>query len=135
MCPMDMCPDGSSRSKIDCSCPKLATAVAKVYTEANDGQAISANVGDVITFKFSENPTTGYTMIVDDSVINGVFTYTSSYAQDQPGKCCGYGGKKTITLKAVKKGSGVFRLVNARSWEYKGVWKDEDSKWSYPITI
>ncbi len=75
-----MCPDGSSRSKIDCSCPKIATAVANVYTEANDGQAISANVGDFITFKFSENPTTGYIMIVDDSVINGVFTYTSSYA-------------------------------------------------------
>ena len=105
MCTMDMCPDGSSRNPKDCSCPKAApksTAIAKVYTESDNGKAINAKVGDVMKFSFSENPTTGYTMIVDDSAINGVFTYTSSYAQDQPGKCCGYGGHKTITLKAVK---------------------------------
>ena len=87
---------------IDCSCPKPPVKPVIMYSEGDNGKAISANVGDVITFKFSENPTTGYTMIVDDSVIDGVFTYTSSYKQDQPGKCCGYGGKVTFTLKAVK---------------------------------
>ena len=106
-----------------------------MYSEGDSGKAISANVGDAITFRFSTNPTTGYQMIVDDSVIDGVFTYTSSYKQDQPGECCGYGGKKTFTLQAVKQGSSVFRLVEAQPWEYKGVWEDEPFKYSYTITV
>ena len=73
-------------------------------------------------------------MIVDDSVINDVFTYTSKYERNEPGKSMGSPGKKTFTVKIEKNGSATFRFVNERSWMYKGDWeKSNAKKWSFQI--
>ena len=76
----------------------------------------------------SVNPTTGYTLVVDDSVINGGFTYISSYNSNAdinaflPTPLLGAGGVQMFGLTAQKVGSFTFRLVMAQSWTYNGDW-------------
>lgn len=54
------------------------------FNESDNGTYIPSKVGDKLYFSFRENPTTGYQIIVDNSTVNGVFSYVESkYVQDK----------------------------------------------------
>jgi len=91
-----------------------------------DGKTFGTTLGEQVFFKVNVDPTAGYTLIVDDSKINGGFTYISSYRSNAelndylPTPSLGAGGVQMYGLTTKKVGSFTFRLVSAQS--YDGDW-------------
>jgi hypothetical protein len=54
------------------------------FNESDSGVSIPTKVGDRLYFSFKENPSTGFQIIVDNTTVNGVFSYEkSAYVQDK----------------------------------------------------
>jgi hypothetical protein len=77
-------------------------------------------------FRIDTNPSTGYSLIVDDTVVKGIFTFSSLYepfaSYDPSNPINGAGGTSLFQLSGIAAGSGVFRVAYARPWEYDGNW-------------
>ena len=77
--------------------------------------------GATIWIEFSENPTTGYEWIIDESSCADVIWYERSYEQDETEEdMMGVGGTTTIMFQGWAEGNCTFRAANARSWEFDG---------------
>ena len=79
--------------------------------------------GSTVYFRKSENPSTGYSLIVD-STANGIYEYESRYESaetlapylNEP--LVGAGGERIYQLHGLTAGTSTFRLAYARIWEY-----------------
>ena len=89
-------------------------------------------------FRFDSNPSTGYTLIVDENATNGVFSSDTQFElkkdYNPDSQMVGVGGTNLFWLQGIKEGQGVFRIAYARPWEYKGDWESfEGIKFTYNI--
>lgn len=87
-----------------------------IADEADNGQAVTMAVGDVLQLMLPENPTTGYTWAVvtnDEAVLQE----SDAPAYETDSDAIGAGGTKTYLFQAVGAGTSVLRLVNARQQE------------------
>lgn len=98
---------------------------------AYDGKTIEIPLGGQVFFKVNIDPKTGQTLFVDESVINGGFTYLSGYNSFAdinpylPNPIEGEGGVRLYSLTAGEKvGKYTFRLLMAQSPTFKGDWED-----------
>ena len=73
-------------------------------------------VGQVSTLEKSENASTGYTWIRDQSECEGILTFEETTVP--PEECCGYPDTKVYTATAVGPGECTFRIASAREWEF-----------------
>ena len=94
------------------------------------------------TITLPENPTTGYILIVDTTVINNMFTFTENYVSGSTVAVNGAamtgvsGGIHTYTLTMTNSGTGTFRLADARPWMYNGNWSTyQGTKYSYTFIV
>lgn len=109
---------GSDASKVDAAKDVVAVATgAHAITPADNGKAISAAVGDTITFTAEENGSTGYVWAAtfDAAVLE---EGESSYAaKNTDPNIVGAPGVRTMTFKVKAAGKTTLSLKNARSWE------------------
>merc|ERR1712232_1235446 len=80
--------------------------------------AIPLNEGICLSIK--ENPSTGFTLIVDDSNTD-IYSMESRYEPFENfvvHPLAGAGGVRIFDIIGKKVGEAPFRAVNARSWEY-----------------
>lgn len=96
------------------------------FDESDSGdKIIQSKIGDNLYFSFYENPTTGFSIIVDNTTIAGSFNYTKNYSlpltYDNP-PALGVGRKVYFKITPLKVGSTTFRVVYARPWENKKAW-------------
>jgi predicted secreted protein len=77
------------------------------FNESDSGVYIPTKVGDKLYFSFKENPSTGYQIIVDNTTVNGVFSYEkSTYVQDKaPIGYVGVPGRVYFTITPTAVGS------------------------------
>ena len=81
-------------------------------TEKDNGQTLELNVGDTITVRLSENPTTGYRWAVVDA--KGLEQVQSTF---EKGKAVGAGGFRMFQFRASQPGSHAICLKHWREWE------------------
>jgi predicted secreted protein len=79
-----------------------------VLTQANNGTTVSANAGDVIVVRLTENPTTGYRW----EVAGGASPSADDFAPAGGGQ--GAAGERVLRFAAA---SGPIALVLRRAWE------------------
>ena len=89
-----------------------------VYTEADSGTTVQANVGDVLTLRLAENPSTGYVWALKLSA--GLEQKTDSFIQPSasPG-LVGAPGQREWTIAATTAGTQTIEAVYKRPWEDK----------------
>jgi inhibitor of cysteine peptidase len=73
-------------------------------------------VGEQVTVRLDETPTTGYQWEVVD-VPSGLAVETSSFEPPPPSAAPGAGGQRVVTLTAVEPGHHRLRLQRRRAWE------------------
>lgn len=87
-----------------------------VYTEADNGATVQATVGDVITIRLSENPSTGYAWTFELS--DGIERRTDTYvAGEQSPAVVGAPGTRELTLDVTEAGTQSVKGAYLRSWE------------------
>ena len=85
-------------------------------TEQDSGSEVDVHVGDTVSIRLAENPTTGYrwnVANVDDSLVN----IDDSEFVESPGSGIGGGGTRLITLSVRSPGVARASLKNQRPWE------------------
>lgn len=76
-------------------------------TQADNGRTVSAQVGDTLRIRLSENPTTGY--LWQATASDGLVITRTEYApDDRSGTLAGSGGVRTWTLEVTKSGTHEF---------------------------
>jgi len=99
-----------------CGASDAAPAEPAVYTDADNGRTVTAAVGDVITVRLSENPSTGYAWKAtysaglepsDDEFV------TPSASPDVVGAA----GVRVLTVEVAANGSQSIEAVYERPWE------------------
>ena len=95
--------------------------MADVTRRANlENFGITIENGTSYTFDFVENPTTGFSWNVEPASTDaGIFTVDPKYIQDDSPdcyNCTGVGGRKWITITAVKAGSVDLDVVHMQPW-------------------
>lgn len=76
-------------------------------TQADNGRTVSAQVGDKLQIRLTENPSTGY--LWQATAAEGlVITRTEYQPDDRSGTLAGSGGVRTWTLELTKPGSHEF---------------------------
>ena len=83
-----------------------------LLNEKDNGQTVDVGVGDMITVRLSENPTTGYRWAV--VAAEGLEQVESSF---EKGKAVGAGGARIFQFRASQPGSHALRLKHWREWE------------------
>jgi inhibitor of cysteine peptidase len=78
------------------------------------GTSRSVHVGDVITVRLPENPTTGYRWQSDADDVRLKVVDDRFEGADVPR---GTGGHRVLVIEAVKAGSARLHLAMRRSWE------------------
>jgi predicted secreted protein len=92
------------------------TGKAARLTEANSGEKVEVAVGSEIVVDLEENASTGYTWQVQ--ALPSVLTSVSDVPEPAttPG-VVGAAGRRVLTWKAAKPGTGDLKLVYSRPWE------------------
>lgn len=87
-----------------------------VYTETDNGRSVPATVGDTITVRLSENPSTGYSWAPTFS--SGLEPGDDGFAAPSasPG-LVGAAGTRSFTFEVTAAGEQSFAAVYERSWE------------------
>jgi predicted secreted protein len=81
------------------------------FTEDNNGQTVGVRVGDTVTVRLHESPSTGYHW--DCSVSAGLKIVSSDYsADDITGMFVGSGGTRTWKIQALTAGTQRFDAAN-----------------------
>lgn len=90
-----------------------------VYTEADRGRTVKALVGDSITIRLSENPSTGYSWKLRQS--GGLELHADDFLQPtaSPG-LVGAPGTRVLTLEVTGSGTQSVDAVYERPWEPGG---------------
>ena len=115
----------------------ISTATASISTSSTStesNQSLTAKVGEEITIKLDENPTTGYGwsyFISGDC--NSIKNISDKYEPDLESmkeQLVGFGGVRTFVFSAVSKGSVEITFSYMRPWE-----KEAIEQKVYKITI
>lgn len=109
----------------------VPAAEAKTVTVKTTGKAISLKVGDKLVVNVAENPSTGYAWKTTSrpSFLTQVSTkYTPTPVAEG---VAGSGGRRVITLKAVRKGKGTLKLVYRRSFDPSA----DDQRFTVKVTV
>ncbi len=89
-----------------------------VVTQAHRGKAITANLGDVVVIRLSENPTTGFRWAFEDS--QRVVTLESDGFVPNGGGAMGEGGVRTLRFRVTSGGRADLHFRLSRGWEPVG---------------
>lgn len=81
----------------------------------DDGRTVVVHVGDEVTIRLDENPTTGYRWVVEP-VENLAVDVRAAYVPGAGGGIGG-GGERIVTLAPRALGTAKVRLALRRSWE------------------
>ena len=73
---------------------------------------LRVNLGDVITLRLNENPTTGYRWFQETS--SGLEIVDDN---NEPGGAVGAGGVRVLRFRVKRGGSHELRMKNWREWE------------------
>lgn len=84
-------------------------------TERDDGQRITASVGDTVDIRLAENATTGYRWTLEPPATEVLVL--SDAGADYPGGDLGSAGEAHFRLTVSVPGTAVLRLVYGRRWE------------------
>lgn len=84
--------------------------------ESFESELIKIEVGDTLTIKLPESPTTGYVWEVTELNEKEIDLVGQLY-QISESSGIGGGGIKTFNLKVLKKATGRLRFENRRRWE------------------
>jgi len=98
---------------------------------AHDGSSTgsaSINVGDSISIRLKENPTTGFKWEVTSTP--DLLSATGSQYYPPISQLAGAGGERTFTFKGTKAGQGAAVLSYRRSWE-----ADKPAAKTYTLTV
>jgi inhibitor of cysteine peptidase len=87
-------------------------------TEHDQGREISAPLGETITLRLQENPTTGYRWALDSA--GQLQTVQNIFIPPDTGQPVGAGGTRVLQFKAARLGSHIIRLRLCRPWEGAG---------------
>ena len=87
--------------------------------------------GAKIDFILAETPSTGFSWNIDRASAEGTWTVLSEEhvrATEESHDRMAVPGVKKITLRMGEEGTSMFRIVQSRSWEFKGwaEWKKTD---------
>jgi predicted secreted protein len=87
-----------------------------IADEADNGQSVTMEVGDMLQIMLDENQTTGYlwSIVTNDE---GVLALSGEPAYEVESDAIGAGGTKTFLFEAVGPGTSVLRMVNALEQE------------------
>jgi len=83
-----------------------------LLSEKENGQSFEVNVGEMITVRLSENPTTGHRWTV--VAAQGLDQVESKF---EAGKGVGAPGMRAFQFRATQPGPHELRLKNRREWE------------------
>jgi len=87
-----------------------------VYTEADDGRSVQATVGDVITVRLSENPSTGYSW--EPTYSAGLEPGEDAFvAPSASPELVGAAGTRSFRFEVSAMGKQTFAAVYERPWE------------------
>ena len=84
----------------------------QTLNEQDSGRIVGLSVGDMLTVRLNENPTTGYRWSVDTA--EGLEALPSRF---EPGSAVGAAGMREFQFRATRQGSFQVRLKNWRAWE------------------
>ena len=99
-----------------CGASDAAPAEPAVYTDADNGRTVTAAVGDVITVRLSENPSTGYAWKATYS--EGLESLDDeSVTQSSSPDVVGAAGVRVLTVEVAANGSQSIEAVYERPWE------------------
>jgi inhibitor of cysteine peptidase len=93
-----------------------STGKAARLTEANNGEQVEVAIGTEFVVDLEENASTGYSWQV--AALPSVLTSVSDVPEPAttPG-VVGAAGRRVLTWKAAKSGTGDLKLVYSRPWE------------------
>ncbi len=87
-----------------------------VYLVNDSGRTVPLGVGQGLTIRLPENPTTGYAW--NASVTDGLLIVDSAYTPDpHPTNMVGVGGTRTWTVRGVRAGTQQFDAVYVRPFD------------------
>lgn len=86
-----------------------------VLTDSDNGKTVSVQVGNLVTVRISENPTTGYRWAIDQQDNHLLELQTSDYKATTEG-LMGGGGERSFTFRAAQQGNTEIRLKLWREW-------------------
>ena len=133
----NICPDGTIGSaQTNCSCKNTTAKGSKQnpLKAPDSGNTTYSVVGNQIYFQFVEIPSSGYSLIVDTSTINGIYNTETSFVATA--NSTSGAGNRYYRLTILKEGNTIFRIVYANASSYNGNFDDFNTggfKWSYPI--
>jgi hypothetical protein len=136
----NICPDGTIGASPDCTCKKTSPVNTKGSKQnplkaVDSGNTTYTVVGSQIYFQFVEIPSSGFSLIVDTSTVNGIFnTETSFVAANSTSGA----GSRYFRLTILKEGDSIFRMVYANASSYNGNFDEFSTggfKWSFPILV
>lgn len=85
-------------------------------TLADDGAQVDLEVGDTLTIRLPENPTTGFRWEIEP--LDSAVLELEDDSFDLVSKpSIGSGGTRAFTLRATSLGSSRIQLVHRRAWE------------------
>jgi inhibitor of cysteine peptidase len=91
-------------------------AVVITLTQADNGRRVEARLGDTITIRLDENPTTGYRWSVEEEG-GGVFNIAGTEFIQSADAKIGGGGQRVLTLRAAQAGAAPLKIKLWRQWE------------------
>lgn len=95
---------------------------AKVFTEEQDGTSSDMKIGELITIKLEENPTTGYSW---NLITDGLKVVKDEYISSAQAGVVGAGGVHEWTIQASNTGQYNISGIYKRPWE--NITGDEDT--------
>jgi inhibitor of cysteine peptidase len=91
-----------------------------VISQADQGNTIEVQQGDLIVIQIDENPTTGYRWELG-AYGQPVVEFADSDYQSPTGAGMGGGGTRTFRFRAATEGRSTIQLKLRRSWEPEDV--------------
>jgi inhibitor of cysteine peptidase len=85
-------------------------------TEADNGKSLKIGLGDAVTIRLKENPTTGYRWAVDRIDNQVLQTEASDFNAGTAGGI-GSGGEHTFSFRSKKTGTAGIQFKLWREWE------------------
>ena len=83
-----------------------------ILTQRDNGSTIMIGIGDIVSLRLSENPTTGYRWHLES-----LYGFKQIKDDNETEAGIGAGGARVIDLQAKKVGSYSVRLKKWRNWE------------------
>lgn len=124
---------GDSTREASTPVSNRTTSGTLALTEKDSGRTVSVRVDGVVTLKLEENVTTGFSWAITREADAAVLKLVSNDYQE-PGSptppVVGAAGLRTVTFKAVAKGSTNVELQYRRTWE-----KDATPASAFTVTI